>query len=440
MTIPIRALDRPAVPPEPYQLFVISSLTLAISLGLVLAVLVPLSRLFEWRLEDSRPDMAQVHGEVQAVGFAGLFIIGLALRLMPRFAHTELRFPVLILPIWGLIVAALLTRALVVIWLPDDLHSAGVLAVELSLLFAAGCFASIVWATLLPSRASSEATSWFFLVGAALFLLQALLGTFIALHELRDDTHVFSYLPSASRLYLLLGGFVVAFVGGVSGRALPVMAGLPRSDRAGRIVAVALLIDLLVLAGALFYLEYATYTSGAVEIANLALAGLGIIYGAVVWLTGLFRQAANRLRPASQPHLWLVRSAFGWLALAAALAVYLGVKGLADDALPSFYAVDGLRHALGLGVATILIAGMGLLILPEFANERLDKPDQSRLSYVLLVLLNAAALLRVGSALASPDLDGDVRLAMQSSAGLLAEAALIVLVWSYVRLIRLGNS
>jgi hypothetical protein len=159
-----------------------------------------------------------------------------------------------------------------------------------------------------------------------------------------------------------------------------------------------------------------------------------------VWLTGLFRQAANRLRPVSQPHLWLVRSSFGWLTFAAALAVYLGVKGLADDALPGFYTVDGLRHALGLGVATTLIAGMGLLILPEFASERLERPEQSLRSYILLVSLNAAALLRVGSALAAPDLDGDLRSAMQAAAGLMTEAALIVLTWSFVRLIRLGNS
>ena len=151
-TNPFRVVAR-AAPAEPHQVFVLTSLALATGLGLVLAVLVPLSRLLQWRLEDGRPDLAQVHGEVQAVGFVGLFIIGMALRLLPRFAHTELRFPGLVLPVWGFTVSALLARALVVIWLPDDLHSAGVLAVESSLLIAAGCFAAIVWGTLLPSRA-----------------------------------------------------------------------------------------------------------------------------------------------------------------------------------------------------------------------------------------------------------------------------------------------
>jgi hypothetical protein len=55
-------------------------------------------------------------------------------------------------------------------------------------------------------------------------------------------------------------------------------------------------------------------------------------------------------------------------------------------------------------------------------------------------LLNAAALLRVGTALAVPGLDGDLRSVMQAAAGLMTETALIVFAGSFVRLIRLGNS
>jgi hypothetical protein len=248
---------------EPHQLFILASLALGSGLGFILGLLVVLSRLFEWRLEAGRPDLAQVHGEVQAVGFVGLFIIGLSLRLIPRFAHAQLRGASLILPMLGAGVISLLARSLVVIWLPDDLHSFGVLAVELGLLLSAGCFIAIVWGTLLPSPARSEATSWFFLAGSLLFFLQALLATLVAVYELRDITPVFSYLPSAARLYLLLGGFLVAFIGGVSGRALPVMVGRPRADRAGRAVAIALVVDVLILAAALVYLEYGTYSSGA---------------------------------------------------------------------------------------------------------------------------------------------------------------------------------
>lgn len=438
MTIPIRAVRRPESGLEPHQLFIFSSLALAVGLGLLIAVLVPLSRLFEWRLETGRPDLAQVHGQVQILGFVAFFIIGMALRLMPRFAHTELRNRALVTPMWCLGVAALLARALVVIWLPDNLHSVAVFAVELSLLASATCFAAIVWPTLLESRARTEATVWFFLCGSLLFLLQALLGSLVALRELRDDTHVFSYLPNAARLYLLLGGFVVAFIGGVSGRALPVMVGLPRSERLGRLLAAVLLADVLVLSAALVYLEYATYTPTAIDIANASLAALGLVFAAVVWLSGIFRPQANRLRPVSQPHLWLVRSAFAWLAFAGALAVYLGVDALAETELPSFYAVDALRHTLGLGVATLLMTGMGLLILPEFAGERQDRPDQALRSYSLLILLNTAALLRVASALASPHLDPDLSLAMQSAAGLMAEVALVVFAWSFLRTMRLG--
>ena len=434
VTIPIRAIRHDWAGREPHQLFILSSLTLGIGLGFALALLVVLSRLFGWGLEAARPDLAQVHGQVQVLGFLGLFIIGMALRLMPRFAHTDLRFPGLVLPLWGLTVVALLARALVVIWLPDDLHSIGILVVELSLLVSAACFAAIVWPTILKAPGRPEATAWFFLVGSLLFLLQALLGSMIALREIRDDTPVFSYLPNTARLYLLLGGFVVAFIGGVSGRALPVMAGLPRSERLGRLLAVLLFADLLILSGTLTYLEYGAYSVTAIDIGNVALTGLGVLFAAIVWLSGVLRPAANRVRPASQPHVWLVRSAFAWLSFAAVFAAFLGVKGVADGDLPSFHAVDALRHTLGLGVATTLIAGMGLLILPEFAGERQQRPDQSLRSYSLLFLLKGAALLRVGSELAGLDFDSDIRLGMQAAAGAMAEFALILFAWNFLRL------
>jgi hypothetical protein len=55
VTTQIRSVHLSTVRSEPHRLFILSSLSLAVSLGLVLALLVPPSRLFDWRLEDDRP-------------------------------------------------------------------------------------------------------------------------------------------------------------------------------------------------------------------------------------------------------------------------------------------------------------------------------------------------------------------------------------------------
>lgn len=419
-----------------YQLYVLSSLLLGACIGFLFVLLVVLSRLFGWRLEPSRPDLAQVHGEVQLVGFIGLFVLGLALRLVPRFSHTRLHSPELAAPTLALILAALLTRALFVIWLPEDLHSAAVFGVELALSLAAIFFTLMVWQTVLGSDDRSDASAWFFLGGSLLYLLQALLGLSVAFYELRDDTRVFSYLPHAGRIYALLGGFVVAFIAGVAGRALPVMLGLPQSQRMGRIVAAGLSADVSILAAALFYLEYRAYSTDAVRLANLALASFGVILLTIVWLTGIFRPRTDRLRPVSRPHLWLVRSAFAWVAFSGLLALYMGAAGLIDVEMPSFHAIDSLRHALGLGVATLFMAGMGFLILPEFANERQTGAAQAGRAYTLFVLLNVATFLRVTSSLIAPELDVDLRLVLQATAGGMAEIAVVIFAWAFLRMVR----
>jgi hypothetical protein len=318
--------------------------------------------------------------------------------------------------------------------LPDDWHSAATAGVEIALLVVSAGFALIVWRTLLDSGPLREATSWFFLAGSGFFVLQAGVALYVAVFELTDDTRVLSYLPSSARIYLLLGGFVMAFVGGVSGRALPSMTGLPRSEKGAKLAAGALIGTVTPLAAGLLWLEYASFNALAVDLANACLAGVGLVFLALTYYSGVLRPEADRVRPASRPHMWLVRSAFLWLTFAAALSIYMGLKGLRDASLPPFLEVDAWRHAVGFGVATTLILGMSLMILPEFAAERMTRPDQSMRSYTLLTTVNLAALLRVGSSLFADKIDSETRQLFVAMAGILAEAALLLFALSVFRL------
>ncbi|MBO0705880.1 MAG: hypothetical protein J2P39_11215, partial [Candidatus Dormibacteraeota bacterium] len=78
---------RPAPPADQhtYLAFLASGLALALGGGLVLSLLIPLASLLHWHVNTEA--LAQAHGWTQLDGWLGLVAAGMALRLMPRFAH-----------------------------------------------------------------------------------------------------------------------------------------------------------------------------------------------------------------------------------------------------------------------------------------------------------------------------------------------------------------
>jgi hypothetical protein len=113
---------------------------------------------------------------------------------------------------------------------------------------------------------------------------------------------------------------------------------------------------------------------------------------------------------------------------------YFGASSLVDAELPSDLDFDVVGHALGAGVVTMLITGMSLMILPEFAGDRLGANRQKPLAIGLAVLLNAAAVLRVVPALAGTRWSVDDRNLSMAVAGSLAELALLTFTVYFFRL------
>jgi hypothetical protein len=99
--------------------------------------------------------------------------------------------------------------------------------------------------------------------------------------------------------------------------------------------------------------------------------------------------------------------------------------GLLNANLPTATDLDGVRHALGLGLVTTLIVGMGLLLLPAFANEQLGRRRQRSLAIALGFLLNSAAMLRVAPALFATGAQTHLIAAFETISGGLVEIALI---------------
>jgi uncharacterized protein involved in response to NO len=132
---------------------------------------------------------------------------------------------------------------------------------------------------------------------------------------------------------------------------------------------------------------------------------------------------ARPATPAMRAARWLVRSAYLWLLLAAGLALARGLGWGTGWAPP----VDAERHALGAGFVTLLILGMGTLLLPGLVGGR--APDRPAVAACWLGSL--AALLRVLPVivgwLAPAALPGPVAPLLMGLAGVLGLAAIACL-------------
>jgi hypothetical protein len=154
----------------------------------------------------------------------------------------------------------------------------------------------------------------------------------------------------------------------------------------------------------------------------------------LVWQAGILRQAANRIAPASRPNVWLLRSSFAWMLVTALAMLYVGGSSLADGELPTQLQFDFVRHAFSVGVLTMLIVGMAMMILPEFAAGRQRPNRQPQLAFILVALVNTAAVLRIAPSLAGTSWTFDQRNLSMAIAGSLGEAALIIFSTYFLRL------
>jgi hypothetical protein len=411
-------------------------LLLAVGIGFVLAIHVPLGRLMETGRPERTADLIQAHGQAQLLGFAGLYVMGMSLRLLPRFAGTRLVFASLSeFALWSM-TGALLLRALVMPWFSGDMHDAMLLASAFGVLLAASAYLLVVFGMLANDGVRrADASSFAFAFGAVTLFSASAISAAVVIEAVSDGSRSLPYLANNAIVQLQMWGFVLVVIGGVALRALPLMVGLDRPMRGAWVVPVGLSSAAAALCGSLLYLEYGTYNEAVARLATGMFVALGILTLAFVWQAGILRPAANRIRPSSQPHLWLIRGAFLWLLIAAGISIYSGGAAFMDGQLPSQFDFDAVRHALGMGVITSLILGMSLMILPEFAVERQNPNRQRELALLLALLITVSALLRVAPSVAGSAWTLDQRNLSMAVAGSSAELALLLFAVYVLRLL-----
>src|SRR5450759_646058 len=140
--------ERPKQATQPYFIAVIASLAIAVLGGFPLGILAALGGGRDIGLGARWTPIVQAHGHLQLVGFVGLFIVGIAYHVLPRFKNTDLALPRLALPSIALLALGAVLRTITQPW--ADSGAMGFLLFVSGVLELAGAvtFTAVLLATL----------------------------------------------------------------------------------------------------------------------------------------------------------------------------------------------------------------------------------------------------------------------------------------------------
>jgi uncharacterized protein involved in response to NO len=419
---------------EFHRLFVVAGIALAVSGGFSLAIALSVDAASGFSLGPRWIALAQTHGHLQTVGFLGLIIIGVALRVAPRFAGVHLRHPRLVPLILITIVLGVLLRALGQS-LADHEPLGAVMAAGAWLeAIGAITFVWLLLSSMHQALRDGNAPVLFFASGAVWFAIQAILGA-VWITELAIDHG--SVLPTSKNAVLLLlqiFGFHLAFLLGVGARALPTFFDRVVPPRHQALTAwVIIQLGLFLTATALAWWATQDDRLWQTENAGLLVLAVGLIGGAA--MTRAWGRP-SRLRPATQSIGRLPQLAVGWLIIAAFLMLYFAINGFAEGRPLAQAEFDSLRHLVALGVLVMALAGMAHIVLPEFAVERLAGRSGARRAWLFGGGLSIIAATRAYPGVANAGLPNTSDYWHMAAAAILGLILVAWLGWLFLRAMR----
>ncbi|MDQ2885395.1 MAG: NnrS family protein [Chloroflexota bacterium] len=430
-----------------------ASLLLGSGGGFALATVLTLFPLSGIPLGSWWEAIVQTHGHLQLFGWAGLFVVGVALYFLPRLRGTPLARPALLPWILGVQVASLLLRFLSqpflvatgwLLWKILFILSGVLEALALPAIFL------LLLQTVLHKQTAKNALEGVrsiapFILGAFLSLSLAALLNLLNCVSALSSSGMISATGDEANITLGLFGFLVPVALAMSSRMLPLYAHIqPFPTQLLRILAVAYF------GGIIFWLS-GIFLPGML-FTFLNAAGFLLIGMVVLIFTGYFLyllrkraqissqvatpNAEMQVKRALQgrreerrrygPYVGLIGSAYLWGSLGALLLCIDGIASLAFGTLP--FTIDAIRHSFAVGFITLLLCGIAVRMIPGFSSKAIRSP---RLVTATLILGNLAALLRVGSLLLAPVLPGfEFFFALSGPTGLALVLCLTINLWS----------
>jgi Domain of unknown function (DUF1858)./NnrS protein. len=423
--------ERPKQATQPYFIAVIASLAIAVLGGFPLGILAALGGGRDIGLGARWTPIVQAHGHLQLVGFVGLFIVGIAYHVLPRFKNTELALPRLALPSIALLALGAVLRTITQPWADSGAMRSLLFVSGVLELAGAATFTAVLVATL--ARVQRKNYDRYLVAAAAWFVAASAANLWVVAEIARDGGSVVPASRDTPLLEMYFFGFIALFVLGVSIRVLPHFISLRPPQVRYFTPALALYTaGLLVRVGSGWLEAYSNWTRPD----WLPAASIYAMAAAV----GLFVFALNLHRPAVRdessdapgPHERLIRTAYVWFVIAFVIEAWYATKGATGGFQPDILEGGGARHALALGFVTQMIFGVGSRALPVFAGKKLYS---ERLAVAAWILINIATLLRVGHAII-PAGSATFRFDHIAVAGGVALIALVVFAYNIMRTVR----
>ncbi len=394
--IPVVSDDRVRrYPPTPwssqrlYRPYVKASFVVALTLGfttgagMLLATPLGIDRGIWWVTH------AQAHGMAQLFGFAGLFTMGIAQHVVPRFRNGSIWFPWPQRASMVLVLAAIALRFAGQMINEYPVSEILLIVAGLLLLSGASIFAITLFSALHSGSGPVSAAGRWIYVGTAWLLVSATIHLLLMLRMLFDRVSIAPADLNAAVIYSALFGFVGAYIMGVSTRAVTGFLGLrPRHERL-EIAGFALLHGGLIIA----VCSYAIEASAEISSVGLIITAIGVVFFIVS--LRVFEPSQIRRPPISPGaygrYGWFVRAAYFWLLIGAILIAARSSEILFEiDVLPVANA-SPIVHVLTVGFITSMLIGMGSRMLPLF--EGAVVPGRTALD-ISFALLNLSVALR----------------------------------------------
>ncbi len=421
----------PAVEDRSYLGFIAAALAAALAGGFLLATWLPLAATGNAPGQDRVPWLIQAHGWIQVQGWAGLFIAGMAVRLMPRFAGRPPVRRKVTIPLLIVLATPVALRITLQPWASGEAAELAAWTIGAGSAVGAAWVAGILAVTLARGRKPRDPWRYFAWAGAAWWGALALMlwewGRRAADHEGLTPVAWDDVLTWA-----VLLGPIGNFIWSVQSRSVPIFFGRRTPTwRQALVPGVAYNLGSALVA---LSLAYEGETAARMSGAGMALAGAGMAWLAVI--AGSVWGQAKRLRPRARPAARFVLAANLSAVVAGALLVWAGTEAALDAEYARFAARDAARHVVGIGLVTMLILGMARLVAPVFALERTESGVPKLYERAPFWLLLAALVLRGGSALLADQISYDARMHAAAAAGAMAWMALAVFALSVARAIR----
>ncbi len=376
----------------------------------------------------------QIHGHTQVLGFAALFLMGIAYHALPRILGIGGLRPASARPAFWLMFSGVILRNA---GQPLGVYPIGRL---LSLLSAGLEVASILLFAVFSFRLlarvrrgkddRSDPILGFVALGTIFFVVAA---AFLAAQGLWLAGHVEAAAPAALTepfYFAALYGFLLAWIYGFGNRVVslflgvgPAVRGTPQTAMALQALAVPLALT--------SYLPVLSMRSALLlRDAGMSAAALS----ALVYLAGhgfLWRRATLPMLAAPGRPTLAIRCAFGCLGLWAVLELgAVALVRLTRIPAQNLWWADAARHVYTIGFLTLLIVGMSLRILPVFSGKRLWSPRLALATYALLLGATVLRLLQYPAAFAP------VLYQIGSFMGIAVVLALVLFVFNLVRTMR----